>query len=305
MAKGKSSPLVALLAIIVAFGFMAFIASDPNLRDNPFYQGVTGVVLVAAVAVALFSAVPSSMTIRGGIAVIGGAAALFLYSLEPVKGFLFRTRTVTGTVYYANSTKPVQGVSIRNPMTRQEVTTDARGDFTLPQVSTDVKALTASLGGEDYTLTLNEEGKYPIIKPPTIALKTQHERIVGKWDVVANHQCPLPESVTKRDVNLYMLKKTLAVVKNYPNLYVQVSAPYGTEIIHAEKLEPSAEIGSEVAPGESEEAAKLRRKWWLPVGGQDQMSIELAVCLKQTPGGRRQPAALEAEYWFEKEVEQK
>lgn len=306
MAEGKSSPLIALIAIVVAFGFMAFIASSPDLRNDPFYQGVTGVVLVGAVAIALFSAVPSSMTLRGGAAVIGGAAALFVYSLEPVKGFLFRSRTVTGTVYYENGTRPVEGVSVRNPGTQQAVLTNALGDFTLPQVSTDVKTLTANFGGEDYTLTLNAGGKYAVIKPPTLPQQSQRQQIDGgAWEVRTDHQCPLPQGVARQSVRIYIVRKTLTVEQGYPSLYVEVRAPHGSEIIHAEKLEPSPEVGSEVAPGESEDAARVKRKWLLPVEGKSQIPTEFVVCLKQPPGDRARPAALEAEYWFEKEVAQK
>ncbi len=296
----NNNPRVALVAALLTIGFVVLVALMPGLNTNPFIQGATGLIIMTGIAVVLFSAVPSSAVVKVPLA-LGGAAAFFFFLLEPVEHYIFPKHTLTGTIYYQQSTTPVPNVAVRDPDTKQEVLTDARGDFTLPNVTWSVTALTATSGGEDYQLVLNKEKKYPVIKRLTTPARTAAQPVAaGEWQAQAQSGCP---SAGAGSVRLYLLQKTIPKIAGYPKFYVQVSAPPETEISHAEKLEPAHGVGGEVFDSGTQDPGgdKRTHKWWLPVND-NQVNLKLAVCLNEQNGVLGAPN-FTTTYWFEKEVE--
>jgi hypothetical protein len=302
----KANPTVALVTGLLVLGFVVFVALVPKVNSNPFIQGVTGLIVMAGIAVVLFSAVPSSATIKT-IGAVSGAAAFFLLGIEPLERFIFpkHTMTITGTIYYVDSTIPVEGVVVRIPETSSKVLTGKDGDFILPNVSWGVKKLTATSGGEDYEIILNDEKKYPLIKqPPGEKPTTAKEAIaVERWEVRTKNGCPTPiKGVTSE---LYLLNETFKRPENYTKLYVQVNAPPETEIVHAEKLVPPPGKGGNSFDSQTQnpEGDPRLRKWWIPAEGEE-VTVKLAVCLREERkrGGARAAVNLDTKYWFEKEA---
>jgi hypothetical protein len=67
-------PRIALGAIIFCIAYLAFIFVYDDLRKEAFVQGVTGLLIALAIAVILFSAVPSSSVIKTVVGLTGAAA---------------------------------------------------------------------------------------------------------------------------------------------------------------------------------------------------------------------------------------
>lgn len=301
MADNSSSPRTALGAAVLGIGFTVFVALVPGLNTNPFMQGVTGLVLAACIAVALFSAVPSSAWIKVPVS-LGGAAAFFFLILPPLERFIFPSRTITGTVYYVNTTTPVAAVAIRNPDTKQEVKTDDRGDFTLPNVPWSVSSLVATSGGKDYALVLNPEKKYPIIQQLPETTTTPKQTIASsEWSKHQTNNCPQIKSTTPSHVDLFSLTESIPVTESYSKLYIQVSTLGTASLVHAEKIKPPPGTGGEAVDDQTPGADRTKaRRWWIPVTARP-VDLELQICVntKDELGGNN-PNAFETFYWFTK-----
>jgi hypothetical protein len=303
MAEKSGNLKAVLVTALLGIGFAIFVALVPGLNTNPFIQGVTGIVLATCVVVILFLAVPSSAWIRVPVS-LGGGAAFFLLLLPPLERYIFPSRTITGTIYYVNSTNPVARVSIRNPDTQQEVETNNRGDFTLPNVPWSVTSLTATSGGKDYTLALNKEKKYPIIELVPDIVTTEKQAIdITEWQAHTQNECPKSNLGVSTQVILYTLSKAIPTVSGYPRLYVQVSTGDDLELLHAEKLKPPQGTGAETFNTQKQgpSASKQVSTWWIP-NNNSTVEVEFQVCVGLKGKSSQSPGiSFQTWYWFAKE----
>jgi len=293
--------------VVVCFAFMVFVLTYDDLKQDDFTQRLTGIVLTIAVAVILFSVVPSSAQLtKTGIA-LGGAAAFWILALPRVSEFLFPWHTITGYIYYRSSHKPQEGlrpvegvvVQVRNTGQKSQPT-DEHGRFVIDSVPRAVGDLTVSYNGLDYAIMPKEhpDRRYPVI--PRNHEETSNPVTIGTqdWSEDGGDQC-LPES-QRRYVRLKrcLLQKTIPKLTGYETLHVQILlGGDGTfEIADAHRLEPANGVGVQ------EKDESHARQWEFPITGDD-LRVRLLVCLGTKQTGRTPTDECPvAHYWFSRVV---
>jgi hypothetical protein len=120
MTNGTYRPnwVAIITTVIICFGLVLLVLLVDDLRKELFVQRLTSLVFTLAAVVVLFSVVPSSAKIgvspklqKGGITVVG-AAAFFMLVLPRITEAMFpRDVTVSGNVFYENSTEAEHGLT--------------------------------------------------------------------------------------------------------------------------------------------------------------------------------------------------
>lgn len=309
--------------ILICAAYVSALLIFRDLRNTLFIQRLTGPILTTFVAIALFTAVPSTARVKypvlqRGLVLLSGGAAFYLLALPLINNVLFPSNiTVDGYIYLKNSDgsqlgrTPVQGVVIQIPETgQQSAPTDAQGRFIITHVSFTPRKLNAQYGGQVYEFDTDEfkDKTYPVIPAPSQISTTSPQFLdSSEWKSVVSRGCN-PRSAKKRrcqfeedtayfEMANYVLEKVVPTMPGYEKLYVRIRLPKEVDIVDAQKIIPGSEVGYEV---DDPAGYCQTRKWWVPLTG-DSVKLRISICLAAKKSSRGLSVGdIETSFYFAK-----
>jgi hypothetical protein len=308
----RMAPVFATL--IICFAFIVFVTVYDDLRTDQTWQRTAVVVLTVAVAVILFSVVPSRAVVKGAVA-LSGAAAFFYVILPMIMKQIFPLSvTITGNIYRQTTGTqgepllPVEGVIVYvRDISRESQPTDRTGRFVIDNIQYRPKELMVSYGGAEYAIDPKKypDGKYAVIPREKTTSRSELRSIPREeWTEISADTCPSASLKTYSQVKQFRLETVVPAESAGSELYLQVAIrklkepDQEPEIYDAHKFQPGPGAGAEVLVG----SERLKLRQWRVPASDGNVRVVLGVCVG-TKSHERPPTAadLNASYWFVKE----
>lgn len=277
--------------------FISVVLLYPGLKEEPFVQGLTGLITALFVTIELFILVPAPPAIALPVAFVCGAAFYF-YLLPQIKPFIFPGKIVKGTIYFKNTNQFVPNVLVRIRGTNQNTKTNEQGDFVLTGVDSDVKTITATYAGVDTDFDIKSSEKYEIEVPKKQINKTQAQKIdASGWSEVKDNLCSQFRRGSNAVQGFVLKKDQISNSEGYQSLILSVQLRGDGEIVHAQAVYPNPESVFRIEEGSQNNFGK----WEIPAES-NTLRIEFMFCIEREKSA---PAITvndwEAEFWLQKE----
>lgn len=195
------------------------------------------------------------------------------YLLGPSPGAA-QLSTITGTVMFQPSLKPVANAMVRISGTNLENKTDMYGNFSIDNVSIENPVLCVTYHQKPYTSSVNRKGLYPIIPQPVISVSSlpSTEIPFSLWRKKTLREKRGTEQPGYR-IEQFSLKTSLKLEENPEAIHFQIQCPSNVEIVWLDQngfhdLQNEQEDGQDI---------NRTRQWRCSLDGIAKNSLNLSI----------------------------